>query len=637
LKDNEELKFNGETIEENINTTYKDALYDKLIISDKEDTKYDEAFYTSAQSFGDYYYLTFKVVDATPDKKLTYTSDEETEIDKEKSKELYDSLFELLKKDDLTDTYISSKITDGLKDAKRKIYFDNLEIAYMAKNSDYSKNHSSAPKDDVIASIKIDGNEHFIYASEMYNYLERKDGITSAMSMISKKVIKDSDEFKNISEEDTKQYYKILDNVLTNFSADGLSSYGYPAKIGKYNFLKLYFHETDVDSIVNDTYKINAASAKLLNNYASDSLESFLLDYASSAYDSYFKTSSNLITVYVDMDEDGNPDKEFDWSKECKLDDQTKTYEDAAKELLQKVETLALSKSGEHKSAITSIIDEYKKSSRFTNGHDKEIVDEEYDPTKPETVWAKYRRIGLYIKTTELKDITNSSELADVDYALKQRLNTLYSEKMIGTSAPTEYLDYQNVIKTDDGFNTILLTSLTAKDSAKFEESDDLNGIYKGLKYYYNEGYYTVENMYSNTDKLSLNQVKAYLLEYVTSSTTNTIPSKILTVINNYFSPVYTRYTSEASQRLVLLLFLENKTNATFSFGNEAIKYSNDKEVKYEEKLQEIVSINSRAADSYNIKSYTTFAGETLQNDTYDELSDVYTNWFEALKNYMKK
>ena len=91
------------------------------------------------------------------------------------------------------------------------------------------------------------------------------------------------------------------------------------------------------------------------------------------------------------MDEDGEPDRtetglsyvdsDFDWNQVDPNSEQT--YNDLAKELINKIITLCDNSSNSNVDTISSIITEYNSSSRFTNGHDKYEGDDEYNPTEP--------------------------------------------------------------------------------------------------------------------------------------------------------------------------------------------------------------------------------------------------------------
>ena len=54
---------------------------------------------------------------------------------------------------------------------------------------------------------------------------------------------------------DTEIYENYIDLILYNFSNGSYASNGYSASIGKYKFLMLYFHTSDITEIVNNYYE----------------------------------------------------------------------------------------------------------------------------------------------------------------------------------------------------------------------------------------------------------------------------------------------------------------------------------------------------------------------------------------------
>ena len=131
-----------------------------------------------------------------------------------------------------------------------KIYDEAIEIAYAANNSEYSKTHSKAPSNNVLAKVtftdleeveqtfyltvtkdeELEGNTY-----SAWDYLELTAGATTAIDLLSTKIIKQTDAYKaGCTDEEYDDYKYQLELMLTSFASGSYSSYGYDASIGKY-------------------------------------------------------------------------------------------------------------------------------------------------------------------------------------------------------------------------------------------------------------------------------------------------------------------------------------------------------------------------------------------------------------------
>ena len=653
----------------NTNTSLKTYVYTTLK---------DNSFATTGTSNGDFYYMGYKfgidesgLVDGDTDYHLYYKSDvngdveqkdsegntekaDSSVIDRTRNDALIQMVIAKLKKDELTDTYASEVVNDAKKDAKISIYDENLSVQYAVSYSTYySRTNGKAPEDNVIAKVEYDGNVTYVYTSDLFEKLEAQNGVTQAVDILTKKIIKDQKEYKD-TEADIDDYYTQLNNTLTSFAQDGLSSYGYSSSIGKYNFLMAYFHSSSVDEIINEVYRVNAASATILNDYSRDNnLIKLLTNYASQAYKNSFTVSATNLVVYVDRDEDTAADEDFDWSTTFTYTENgvetTQTYSELAKELITKIGSLLQNGSNTYKDELSTIVSEYKKSSRFRSGYDTAVDSEgNYSPAEPETYWAKYKRAGLLLTTADYSSVTNSTDYATISTELKKELMDIYNrdEFIINDVAQSEYLDTLPYVSGNGlttanyetgntiAYNLLVVTSATVNASAKFEKKDDINSIYTNLYYYYHEKLSYISDLYNENNELNENQVKAYILEYADNSTSNTLPSAISSAITSFLSPVYTKYTSTATQRELLISWCEKATSSTFTFQNTMnadatlFTFIDGSTEKYSDRFNNIRNINKDAADSY----YTLNRFDTK----FGGNSSVYDSWWTDLENYIK-
>lgn len=756
----EQMCFNKESLDK-INSSLSTYLYDTLSQVDPDGGLTKNNYSTSAQSYGDFYYMAYKISTDEVEKNIYYTSNQQNEIyyvekvaydpndkeadakyvkkdekdgkeyeyrvykyngsekervyddgieddniesnldllDPDKRANYYDLLEEIyggLKEETLTSSYISTCMTNAKEKVKARIYDKDIEIAYMAANSDYNKNRKSGAadlvatfkyEDDELTSDKRSG-ETTVNMVDIWNNLEPSNGISSAISLLSTQVVKSTKVYEDVKndKEKTDTYYQSLNNLLSNFAADQLSSSGYSASLGKYNFLRLYFHTNNMAEIIDNYYCVNEASTSLINDYASNELADILKNVANDYYDSYFSVTGKNLLVYVDMDEDGEPDRtetglsyvdaDFDW--ESIDSNSNQSYKDLAIELINKIINLCDNSSDSNENTISSIITEYNSSSRFTNGHDVPDsdgkIDDEYNPTEPESEWAKYRRAGIFIKTEDLS-VSNTSDYASCNDVLKLAVYNAYKNEFLykgktdsDGAMPNEYLlrSYYGAngsgLYSSFGYNLPLLTSATTKTTAEYTKEDNSDSdLYKDLIYKYNESYYKISDIYSDGKKISRNQALAFMLDYAANGSSSTLPTDVTTALTTYFQPAFTRYTSDSTQFEVLIIWMlkENgsdisnfdqiySTDKYLKFGNEAAynPESNDFQC-YNSRttLKALIDSNHESTDSYlstenvySSNSKLTFFGETESEDNvrqYFTLLNQYSGWWDNIETYI--
>lgn len=752
----EQIHWTKEELDK-INSSLGTYIYDTLEEAGSigDITELNDCYSYQGQSYGDYYYMAFKINFANDEndsnkeisKTLYYTDKQEDEIvrvdennkvfryvgnekvyyddseikdsyfsdlvvyDYEKDKDgnitetlnvaetnkvrtayykLLEKITDGLKEETLTSSYISNCVTNAAENVKVRVYDEEIEIAYLSSNDDYKKNRKSGA-DDLVCTIEYEDEDMereasaSIYMVDVWNELEPYNGITNAVSLLSKEIVKESNAYQKVINDKEKLdlYYQSVNNLLSNFAADNLSSSGYSASLGKHNFLMLYFHTNDIEDIIYDYYCVNEASTSLINNYSSIDLAKFLQTYANNYYDKYFSVSAVNLLVYVDMDEDGEPDRtetglsyvdsNFDWNDEVPTEAGT-TYAELAQELINKIIKLCDYSTDSNADTIENIITEYNSASRFTNGHDTDGTDEDYDPTQPESTWAKYRRAGLFIKSEEIS-CDNTTDYATCNDVLKLALYKAYCNEFFFEGKegvmPNEYMlrSYyegdNNGLYSSFGYNLPILTSATTKESAYFgpvdyekdteydSTKDWKDTIYNNLVYLYNEEAFKIENIYSLvedgilTDKISINQVLAFMLEYAAEGSISTLPTDLTTALTTYLQPAFERYTSDETQFEVLLCYMANFLNEKVENGYDFVKFgtsSLDIKMSSSEDLNKLLDYNHVSADDfaisdavYDSNSKLTFFGNEENVELYYELLSQYTGWWDDLSENIAK
>lgn len=592
-----------------------DYFGDREVTEEDIDTQY-KAYSTSVQTIGDSYYMAFKIRQEVKDVDKLYKTNISTDdlydvLTKSENEALYKDIIKDLTNDKLTKEYIDGKVNEALKDVKVKIYDKDIEIAYAKDHADYSKTLSGAPDNNTIAEFKYnDVTVKYYLTTEdnqgLWDVLEHKSGTVTAVNLISKEKIKNSKEYSEIAKDDIDAFYGAIEYILASFANDGLAQQGYPASLGKYNFLMLYYHTADIDEIVDNVFKVNTVISKVLTNYASDEVINFFDEFTQKAYNNFFSVGATQLKVFVDFNEDGKEDKIADWkNKEVEFEGKQTTYEKVAKQLINDIYNLVKNSNSDHQTALTKIVTDYNSSSRHNPGQ----IDGVYDPIPNEWKYAKYKSLGFSLKTVDIT-VTNSS--TDIDSKIKNKLSNVYKDNNFAFNDffPSQYLEdaskENSIVEAEDGFNYFLVTSATKPASAKFESFNDTDKVYQDLYYRYNLETIKIESIYNDKDAITKNQIKAFLFEYLNTQTTNLLPSDITTAVTNFLQPVLTRFQSNATQSAIVLNYIcESKVNElNFADADNLNRFL------------ELKAISERTADNYatydseeDNKKYNNFYG----------------------------
>lgn len=651
---------------------FKAYVYDTLKLQD--DNGYedmDSRYSTATQNYNSGYYIVYKFDDELEnieDEKLKsyeefYNSSLSTYdifsfIQKEENADLLKQLLEYLKNDGLTESYISNTLTEKLKDLSIKIYNEAVEMGYKAKNSDYSTTIGGAKNSNILATLSYnnktwnlnikadaDDKDSITFPGTttvvgVYDLLEKTTGATTAIDLISRKAIKDTNAYKEaLKDTKTRNNYKTaVENILLYFSNNYYSSSGYDSSIGKYNFLNLYFHTANIDKIVDDTYMVSYASSKLLTNYANEDLAKFFEEYTTLAYNMYFSLEGTRFVVYMDKDEDNNADEldKEDWTKEVvSFRGSDVTRAEVAETLISEVYAILAASSTSHTDKLTSLVTEINESARAVY---------EENPIVNENKWAEYRKLGFKVKTETLS-VKNST--TDEDFALKQRLydyargtneaGTKSYYYFINESTPTLYIEptpYEDLVVSNDGVNLIVISSGSTKASAVWSaEDNDTNDLLKNIKIKYNDEIVTIENIFNEKEDtdgaLNINQIMLYNLDYAVNGSSTLIPSSISSAITTFLQPVYSRFTSSETQRIILLTFIKNRTKSTSQLY-DVVKFANESYNGENGVFAKVIEINQNIADNYAYLVEDT-------TGTSDTFKDWWKKLYEQIDSFLQK
>jgi len=582
-------------------TSYNSSLatyvYDTLETELGEDEETFTQYTPSAKNYGNYYYLIFKIAEVA-DPEL-YTEDDDDNISFEGHEELLKEVLQKMFDEELDNDYISEVAEKRMKDAKVTIFDSIIELAFMQTDSTLASNYEKSKKKDNnnIAAVKYQKKTTKISFNDFWNYIEPLYGPQQAYILLFNKYIKSTDYYKEL-EDNYDSYVEQIEFMLNYFTNGYYSSYGYDASMGKFNFMRALYHTANIDEIVKDNMMVSDAKNKFFYNCFKDMSEDKFIDkiynYALASYNEFFSLTPTNISVYVDADEDGEADEDFDPS-----------VRDLQEELIKLVYDEIKKQSSDLSTAVTTIINEYNSSSRISSTN----------PTEVESKWAKYRQHALYIKSESMDAITNDS--VDVDDQIMEEINVIRERVEImdeDLGFLSAYLDPE-IIHTANGYSLLLFTAGSNATSSKFEDEELIGKIYTKTNVLVNEKLVTVEFTEGfDSNIFTKEQVKVYLLDYLQLGDVLSLPSTTTAALDEFLLPVVSRYVSSASQYVQMENIFKTLGSINFAYTAEANPSNCD-------------AFNSQ----YSRSSYAEAYGTNLKNSLDSYLQSDYPNWWDNM------
>ena len=568
-----------------------------------EDSEY-APYYTKAQSAGSYYYLMYKV-DQEADKELFDDSDEDNITFPEENKEFLQQVLEEMFEEKLNDKYISDIMNARIDETSIKIYDSIVEKQFMYTSGSIFATGYETNKDknnDLIAEVTYKGNTTALSVAQIYNYLEPLYGPQVAQNLLFQKYIKDQDKYYGVLESKYDQYVETIETMLYYFSNDYYASSGYPAEIGTYDFMMLYFGTADVDTAVRNFLMVSDATSAFYSDFSGYSNDKFyqnVYEYQKDSYEDFYSLTVSGIQVFVDRDEDNVPDEITDTPLNAEGD----TLRSLAEKLLDAVYTEVANSTTDYETAINNVIAEYNKSSRIPSTN----------PTAPESKWAAFRAEGLYVSYSSIGTYTNTSVNVDENIANRVKElkdNTNVVDPKLGFTS--KYLDNEPLLTDNDKLTYLLVTSAALPTSAKFESDNEVvNEIYSSIDVILNGEKVTISGLTYDKDEITVDQIKVYVAEYLLFGDVYSLPTTTVAALDAYVLPILTKFTGTASQYIIERNIIGT---VTYSYNGELSDAFND-----------------AFTTAYTRSGYMTKYYQILQDVEDQYQAPTYENWWEKM------
>ena len=576
-------------------------------------------FTAQPRLFGNHYYVLFKLKDHNEEVEAQKNADGLFQVYEEDGKTLTEhaqTYFNKLKENKLTDAYVNQLSTQRLNDATVVIYDEDLHLTLRNDKFKFKKQSSS----EFVAKV----NDVEITVDDYYQKLDTQIGTSVAMDIAVSKALLASEYRSKITPKQMDEYRSNIENMIRQFSQDAFKNNGFPKEMGRAKFLKLAFQSDSIDEAIEKIY-VKSEIEKLflddLEAHFGEEIYELFATYANRIREQFFSLTSSHILIYIDMNEDEDPDKPEAFFETLSEEDRV-LYKTKITELMQLIHDKASAYSNISQ-GLKAIADEFAKSAKI-KPDSCATPEGQLDPS---CTWSEFKKLGLHVKFESLGANTNQTNYPDKD----SKLDDKFFERIIDIydyvktefydfdkKFPSNHLDtkpsaYDNLLETDFGWHLILATDGAVANSAKFTAEDD-------RKYNQDDEYMIYEHIvlkdkdgndlpgisaYSDTDAITANQIKIFLYQSKTEEGTVTLPSKVKTALNSYLTPVINKYENNHTKLFILNKFLM-ANNFQFASADNQERYKN------------ILKINENQFFLYS--------------ETHEMFMEIYGDWFDTFK-----
>ena len=504
----------------------------------------------------------------------------------------------------LTDDYIKEKLNDYLDDECKITIYDSLFEVQFAQKYDFYKAGNKSSK-ELVLKVKVGDNEYKVTALEMFEKLEKKYGANTSISLLSNQILKEK-YYDKITDAKKKEYEEEYDNIISYFAQGKSADYGYSASIGQNAFVNLYFQADNKEEAIFNMWASAELQSILIYQNATDfksDLYSLFNTLTNIEAESYVNIEYNLIHVYTDDDEDGEPD---DWTKVDDTDPRKQEVKELAAELINIINERAMNEysNTDRNNAYNSLYSKYQSASRISKvgyyGVDS-IPSEGFASTSEQDAFyfAKFKAKGLFLgedvsklvssvsELLEIKDdnyeeqikncytymIKNHSDDLKVDQIIAKKLNLNDEGQQIGGGDITKAAA-DELVEFKKGYATFYIINTTKAPSFKFEVTDNSDTPTGGKVYPYsideddpfpkdednkpldNTG--KPESLYNTTDKVTDNQILIYIRE--SKDGVESLSTSVLDGFKAYFQDrIMANYTSNNFRYYISLTLINQK------------------------------------------------------------------------------
>ncbi len=394
---------------------------------------------------------------------------------------LYQELYNQLIDDMVYGTNAETNITDYLNALRVEynftLYDPYVQVDYQQTFTDYVINENG----DKVTFLSVTGrpgDEEALYevsADDFFTYVMTKNPSLYIIYAAQVKELiystyfievfgEETDLSKNDSSrmeemyqsvQDSKDYYAYLESLYTSYGM--VFTY---SSFAEYSYLQ-YGTKTEASLL---TYFVQSTLQPYLINEAISNYDLVNILYPSveEYYNNYFSLNVTHVVIYVDLNEDGNPDDYFDYTanlSETELSD---------------FETLL--------AGLEVILDDY-------TDYATAVTDYE-NATRDDETWGVFKQAGIYLLSEDLNQVDDNDVSHSLtytgEYGVKDTYVSEYTDELIrlyqeySLEQNLDLEDMVGTVTTEFGYHIILVTQGDdfTRPSAAFTEVDSANPEY---------------------------------------------------------------------------------------------------------------------------------------------------------------
>ncbi|NLL69376.1 MAG: hypothetical protein GX232_04120 [Acholeplasmataceae bacterium] len=586
------------------NSDLRNHVYNALRMP-KEGEETNVQFSQRPNTFGEYVYLAYKFNDESETQEGVLNEDKDKFLDG--NDDLIAELKEEMIEKRLTDTYINEKVQEFRKEQELNIY-DPIIRTLFSKQNEY-KGATKVKDNETLASI----GDKVITVDEFFEAADKAFGISIANDLLSTKLIREK-YYDKITADEKKQFEQQMNQMILGFGQNQYEQSGYPASMGRSDFLLYAFRAKSFDEAIEKLYVIPRVSElfdKDIESHYDDIYEKFA-GLSKLQYDNYWLLRSSHLLIYLDQNLDGTPDNPNELS-ETELAEVHALLPEFVKDLFTYI-----SKSTSEQKGIERLIAHFNDSTRIHS--DDDLTNEHR--------WAEYKRFGFRLKQETLGEITNSSNFLSsnsrLDEVFYARAVHLYNIVKDYKTSQFPYLDFYNgdvafdpenpefelgnipKIQTNFGWHIIMANGVVNEmQSAKLAEQSNDSHLSKELD---KDG--NPLNGVNTEDFVNATQIEIYLKELAGDYN---VQIRVSAAIEKQFGPIKAKYESNQMKSEIKYRLL---TSEGLSFTDSA----------NEDKFEGARQINKDQLFDYQL--IPTFADGTANPD----FEALWGTWFDVFK-----
>jgi len=439
--------------------------------------------------------------------------------------------------DDLTQYFITDDNIEKVMQEKRdevglEIYDPLMKLKYK-----YNTGITYDNKGDKTLIAKFGDTE--ITADDLYNYMEDKVGTFYSIELTKVKWLVQSDEYENVygesrdymnnSSEKMAEHRNELRNIKSIFSSNGYANYGFSSNDYTWEeFLYLAFSATSENKVIEQLFVVrNLQPALIYPTLSYDSVAPYIQDQV----DNYFSLNVNHILMFVDFDNDFQPDSFDDLIAGFSAAEQTEYNS-----LKVAFENLVLDKYNNDGLTEEEIVDEFQDS----------LIDD------PNNEWAIFKQYGFRLMTEPLSpdggslNYLNSTTLDDNFKDSLKRIYDLYVRPE--NEDKDEYVDTQ-LTTTDFGLHLIIATKGDGFEQPTAEFTADAENPNA-----YSAGSENDSITPSEAQILLYNQIKFAEMEGEQADVI--LPTSVYQAIDTYYGNMFNAYFTQTGYSLVTTQYI---------------------------------------------------------------------------------